>query len=994
MVFTNPSTTELIDEPPTQAWDWHMESLNMRGAIFRTDLKMLKKLLSYGKKNCTAGFLMSEFRFSKDIKNLRMVNTVVKQNGFELYTNENTMYGANTKGIGASQSRSTTAIILNSNWFYNTREVKYGPDGELTTLLTDIQLGEGMQTIRLTSIYGDIEPKRVWNKTIYQHLNHTVNEPHLVGGDFNHHTLFQKTCMDEMAKAVAPYSDAQTLFSTIPLPTHGLGVIDYILLSPTLLNILPVTNLLVRPHTELPLQIGVKFDHNILTLCADLRVCQPKHVPLLCRHWHKRHVQYFGKLTESLHIPDETTEHNFDSLMTDLLKLVHQTNIKFFGKMYYTSNGSAIGSDELKWLRRLAHKGGKQFFSVCKSETLTKPHNNQLYPTDEAICSHMEKNHSLCDQPLPPPLYLNSAHDTVHESDIERFTTVQDFEKIQFSLVELQTVIKCRKAKAGAVLPPFALAVAPRTHQFVLDSINQCIRDNHIFDSIKRTNLWLIFKQGDRTNTTSYRPISIPHPVYNILTRMVLPRIQEQSEQKLFSQQFGFRQGYSCTEAILVFRAQIAQLKKAAADNISGLRTVFIDISKAFDSVPHHLLFGELEKYLGYDTLHIIALLYVSGTQGHPVVNNTTEVDRMYVQTVGVRQGCPLSPLLFALYINSALCDTNTECAQTLMYLSAFADDIQITAIGPYILLDVLVQKLNQLQLKVSIPKSKFLIFTQDPSGIEDPAPQINGHSLEEVQHFKYLGCYMAANSSTMMELIWQEHARFLQHLSTLPLTAKERIKLINVVGISRVVFRSAPLLDIFPPPKQLNLRQLHSLAKQGKLDFFNRIEKLHRETVLEVQGISGHVVPKTLYSPQPQGYGLRYTWVATLGTAALAYSKAARKNGNLLHTSVLRQFQQVLFSQVKSVVGAQVLNQAPTQTLEAMGVGLPPTSTIHNVHVYSFTRKEYQSAHPTAPMVDIPSGQIYCDGSLKLGKMGGAVCTSSHIHSLRCIGLESSYRA
>jgi len=121
------------------------------------------------------------------------------------------MYGATTP-TGSSPTRSTTAIIINTKWFFNWRDVQYGQYGELTTLVADLQIDNNMCPIRLTSVYGDSDKKKEWNKTIAKHLKLRREEPHMVGGDFNHHSLCHNVCHDDMSKAVAYYTDSQQLF--------------------------------------------------------------------------------------------------------------------------------------------------------------------------------------------------------------------------------------------------------------------------------------------------------------------------------------------------------------------------------------------------------------------------------------------------------------------------------------------------------------------------------------------------------------------------------------------------------------------------------------------------------------------------------------------------------------------------------------------------------------------------------------------------------------
>ena len=79
----------------------------------------------------------------------------------------------------------------------------------------------------------------------------------------------------------------------------------------------------------------------------------------------------------------------------------------------------------------------------------------------------------------------------------------------------------------------------------------------------------------------------------------------------------------------------------------------YIDFNKAFNSVPHNTPLTVLHHYrLPSELVTLVQRLYLHPLDA-PLVNNTTPIQ--YLQTRGVRQGCPLSPLLFILYSNILL---------------------------------------------------------------------------------------------------------------------------------------------------------------------------------------------------------------------------------------------------------------------------------------------------------------------------------------------------
>jgi len=256
--------------------------------------------------------------------------------------------------------------------------------------------------------------------------------------------------------------------------------------------------------------------------------------------------------------------------------------------MFFDSKEAPTGSTELGWLRKAGARGGRQFFQVVKNETLSRPLDSGTFPSDDEICSHMELKHSKCPKPERPPAYDH----------------IQEY--LQFEMEDFRQAMKAAKRKAGQGLPPFIIVIADKFHQFFLSAINEWLI-NGLPEFITEANLWLLFKSGDRLNPTCYRPISIPHPLYNILAKLILTVLYKQVNPKLFKNQYGFRKGYSCTEAVIAYRAQVRHLICQYPDE--GVSSLFIDISKAFDSVPHDKLFLELGRYVPDKTLKALSPL-------------------------------------------------------------------------------------------------------------------------------------------------------------------------------------------------------------------------------------------------------------------------------------------------------------------------------------------------------------------------------------------------
>ena len=103
----------------------------------------------------------------------------------------------------------------------------------------------------------------------------------------------------------------------------------------------------------------------------------------------------------------------------------------------------------------------------------------------------------------------------------------------------------------------------------------------------------MIFKKGDPRCTENYRPISILSAMSNIYERSMGIQMNSYFKGILSALLSGFRQGYSTQHAL--FRAMETWKRCLDTNGIAG--TILIDLSKAYDCIPHDLLIAKLEAY-------------------------------------------------------------------------------------------------------------------------------------------------------------------------------------------------------------------------------------------------------------------------------------------------------------------------------------------------------------------------------------------------------------
>ena len=138
------------------------------------------------------------------------------------------------------------------------------------------------------------------------------------------------------------------------------------------------------------------------------------------------------------------------------------------------------------------------------------------------------------------------------------------------------------------------------------------------------------------------------------------------SQNILHDKQFGFRKNHSTSHAINYSVHHITQALK----NKEHVLGIFIDLSKAFDTIDHKTLLSKLNTYGVRGIAHSLIKSYLSGRKQYVSVLGEN-YDLREVE-YGVPQGSCLGPLLFLIYIND-LCNT---CKNGEFIL--FADDTNI----------------------------------------------------------------------------------------------------------------------------------------------------------------------------------------------------------------------------------------------------------------------------------------------------------------------------
>ena len=167
-------------------------------------------------------------------------------------------------------------------------------------------------------------------------------------------------------------------------------------------------------------------------------------------------------------------------------------------------------------------------------------------------------------------------------------------------------------------------------------------------DELKIAKVIPLYKGSESKLLVNYRPVSVLPVFSKVFERLMYNRILEfiNENDVIYNLQFGFRKNHSTAMALPLLNDKIS---KALYDGEYVLG-VFLDFSKAFDTVNHDILLHKLYAYGIRGVAHDWMKSYLSSRVQYVVYNDVESIknDIMY----GVPQGSILRPLLFLLYIN------------------------------------------------------------------------------------------------------------------------------------------------------------------------------------------------------------------------------------------------------------------------------------------------------------------------------------------------------
>lgn len=290
---------------------------------------------------------------------------------------------------------------------------------------------------------------------------------------------------------------------------------------------------------------------------------------------------------------------------------------------------------------------------------------------------------------------------------------------------------------------------------FLVNLYNTILTTQSYPEAWKTALLILLYKKGPRSDPANYRPIALQSCVAKLFSRLIADRLR--SWMLLHSpfrvEQFGFVPGRSTIDAAMTLHTLVTKYLDGHPDYIPhccfvpSVYATFVDFRFAFDSVNHAILFDRLRSRGVPEQLVIILKdMYTSNTLKLKDYPNHPE----FFVNRGVKQGDPLSPLLFAIFIDDLISELE-GCGKvrplTLRFIRLhailFADDTTLLALSRDEM-QFLLRKLEEWSIKnkidINVAKTKVMVFSQHPERVPPANLKILGKVIEEVPEFTYLG--------------------------------------------------------------------------------------------------------------------------------------------------------------------------------------------------------------------------------------------------------------
>ena len=528
-------------------------------------------------------------------------------------------------------------------------------------------------------------------------------------------------------------------------------------------------------HAELysKLDLRIDADPNINYDILELTITDAanKHLPTktikVNKHKHKKSKWItFGiiksiKFRDKLYTKLKKTATNtlaHDTLSTNLKtynKILKNSNIAAKGNFYHARFALCKHDIKKTWatINDIIKRDNKEEISECflldgvlsnDSKKITEEFNSFLSNIGLKLAREMESTTNVTYKNF----LTNACLNTLSLLPINEETTIKIIDDLKAKHSEGVDGLSVKLLKA----------IKYETSKAITHIINQSLHTGIFPDKLKLAKVIPVFKKGDRTKLDNYRPISILPAISKIFERVIFDQlyIHFTHNNLFYESQYGFKKKHSTEFAVLELIDRITQ----SLDNGQTPINIYLDLSKAFDTLDHSILLHKLSHYGVNDSALKLLSSYLSNRKQYVNYRNcNSELTPLHV---GVPQGSILGPLLFIIYVNDISVSSNIFKFTMYAYdttLSTTIDSTNENNCSTELINNELLKIHDWLlvnKLSLNVPKTKFMVFCMPQKKVVIPRLKIANTEIDSVDRFNFLGVLLDKHLS------WDAHTNAL----------------------------------------------------------------------------------------------------------------------------------------------------------------------------------------------------------------------------------------